>query len=42
MFAPVGLNGGTLKIAPPLNITEEAFRESIQVFEESVDEVLKE
>ena len=41
MFAPVGLNGGTLKVAPPLIITEEALRESIQVFEEAVDQVLK-
>ena len=40
MFAPVGLNGGALKIVPPLNITEEALRESLAVFEEAVDEVL--
>ena len=40
MFAPVGLNGGTLKIVPPLNITEEALRESLTVFEEAVDEIL--
>jgi 4-aminobutyrate aminotransferase/diaminobutyrate-pyruvate transaminase/4-aminobutyrate aminotransferase/(S)-3-amino-2-methylpropionate transaminase len=40
MFAPVGAEGECLKIAPPLTITEEALRESIQVFEETVDEVL--
>ncbi|MDD3925980.1 MAG: aspartate aminotransferase family protein [bacterium] len=40
MFAPVGLAGECLKIAPPLTINEEALRESIQVFEEGVDEVL--
>lgn len=40
MFAPVGIGGECIKIAPPLTITEEALRESIQVFEEAVDEVL--
>ncbi|MHB1191230.1 MAG: aspartate aminotransferase family protein [Armatimonadota bacterium] len=40
MFAPVGIAGECLKIAPPLTITEEALRESIAVFEEAVDEVL--
>ncbi|MCF6241611.1 MAG: aspartate aminotransferase family protein [Bacteroidales bacterium] len=40
MFAPVGLNGSTLKIVPPLNIIEEALKESIEVFEEACDEVL--
>jgi 4-aminobutyrate aminotransferase-like enzyme len=40
MFAPVGMGGGCIKISPPLNITEEALNESIQVFEEAVDEVL--
>ncbi|MEN8193852.1 MAG: aminotransferase class III-fold pyridoxal phosphate-dependent enzyme [Bacteroidota bacterium] len=40
MFAPVGLQGATLKVVPPLNITEEALRESMQVFEDSVDEIL--
>ena len=40
MFAPVGIGGECLKIAPPLNITEEALRESIAVFEEAIDEVL--
>ncbi len=40
MFAPVGIGGECLKIAPPLTITEEALKESIQVFEEAIDEVL--
>jgi 4-aminobutyrate aminotransferase/diaminobutyrate-pyruvate transaminase/4-aminobutyrate aminotransferase/(S)-3-amino-2-methylpropionate transaminase len=40
MFAPVGIGGECLKIAPPLSITEEALRESIEVFEEAVDEIL--
>jgi 4-aminobutyrate aminotransferase-like enzyme len=40
MFAPVGIAGECLKISPPLNITEEALRESIKVFEEGVDEIL--
>ncbi len=40
MFAPVGASGECIKIAPPLNIPEDALRESVQVFEEAVDEVL--
>jgi 4-aminobutyrate aminotransferase/diaminobutyrate-pyruvate transaminase/4-aminobutyrate aminotransferase/(S)-3-amino-2-methylpropionate transaminase len=40
MFAPVGIGGECLKIAPPLTIAEEPLRESIQVFEEAIDEVL--
>ena len=40
MFAPVGIGGECLKIAPPLVIEETALRESIQVFEEAIDEVL--
>lgn len=40
MFAPVGIGGECLKIAPPLTITEDALRESIEVFEEGIDEVL--
>lgn len=40
MFAPVGGSGECIKIAPPLNIPEDALRESILVFEEAVDEVL--
>jgi len=40
MFAPVGTDEGCIKIAPPLTITEGALRESLQVLEEAVDEVL--
>jgi 4-aminobutyrate aminotransferase/(S)-3-amino-2-methylpropionate transaminase len=40
MFAPVGIAGECLKIAPPLVITEDALRESIAVFEEACDEIL--
>jgi 4-aminobutyrate aminotransferase-like enzyme len=39
MFAPVGAYGECLKIAPPLMITEDALRESLQVYEEACDEV---
>ena len=40
MFAPVGIGGECLKIAPPLCINEEALREGIAVFAEAVDKVL--
>ena len=40
MFAPVGIAGECLKIAPPLVISEEALREGIKVFEEACDEIL--
>ena len=40
MFAPVGIGGECLKVAPPLTINEEALRESIGAFGEAVDEVL--
>jgi 4-aminobutyrate aminotransferase-like enzyme len=40
MFAPVGVGGECLKIAPPLVITEEALKEAIGVFEEACDEIL--
>ena len=40
MFAPVGAGGECVKIAPPLTISEEALRESIEVFEEALGEVL--
>ena len=40
MFAPVGIAGECLKIAPPLNTTEEALRDGIKVFEEACDEIL--
>lgn len=40
MFAPVGIGGECLKIAPPLCITEDALRESLEVFREAVEEIL--
>lgn len=40
MFAPVGIGGECVKIAPPLCITEEALLEGIAVLEEAVDQVL--
>ncbi len=40
MFAPVGTVGECIKIAPPLNIPEDALKESIHVLEEAVDRVL--
>ncbi|MGH9612876.1 MAG: aspartate aminotransferase family protein [Bryobacteraceae bacterium] len=39
MFSPVGLAGGTVKISPPLTITEEAILESTAVLEEAFAEV---
>jgi len=41
-FSPVGVNGSTVKIAPPLVITEEAVREGVAVIEEALNEVLAE
>ena len=40
MFAPVGIAGECIKIAPPLMITKEALEEGIHVLEEACDEVL--
>ena len=40
MFAPVGIAGECLKIAPPLTITEDALRDGIKVLEEACDEIL--
>jgi len=40
MFAPVGIGGECIKIAPPLTINEEALREGIAVLEEACDQVL--
>jgi 4-aminobutyrate aminotransferase-like enzyme len=39
MFAPVGVGGGAIKINPPLIITEEAFREGLDVVASVVREV---
>ena len=39
-FSPVGAWGQTVKIAPPLTITEEALRDGLAVLAEAVDEVV--
>ncbi|MEO7299426.1 MAG: aspartate aminotransferase family protein [Verrucomicrobiota bacterium] len=39
-FSPVGAWGQTVKIAPPLTITEEALREGLSVLAEAIDEVV--
>ena len=41
MFAPVGVGGMCIKIAPPLMITKEALEEGLDVLEEVCDEVLE-
>ncbi len=38
LFSPVGFGGATVKICPPLVITEEALLESLDVFEQAVAE----
>jgi 4-aminobutyrate aminotransferase/(S)-3-amino-2-methylpropionate transaminase len=40
MFAPVGFGGATVKICPPLSITEAALEESLAAFEEAASEIL--
>jgi len=40
MFAPVGVAGECVKIAPPLDISREALEEGIAVLGEAMDEVL--
>ncbi len=40
MFAPVGLGGGCVKIAPPLTINEEALTEGCNVIHEAINESL--
>jgi 4-aminobutyrate aminotransferase/(S)-3-amino-2-methylpropionate transaminase len=40
MFAPVGIAGECIKIAPPLIIEEDALREGIAVLEQACEEVL--
>jgi 4-aminobutyrate aminotransferase-like enzyme len=40
MFAPVGVGGGTVKISPPLIVSEAALREGIAVLEEAIGEAL--
>jgi 4-aminobutyrate aminotransferase-like enzyme len=38
MFAPVGMGGGCIKIAPPLCITEEAVKEGCDVIHQALEE----
>ena len=40
MFAPVGLGGGCIKIAPPLVTPKDALEEGIAVLREAIDEIL--
>jgi 4-aminobutyrate aminotransferase/(S)-3-amino-2-methylpropionate transaminase len=40
MFGPVGFGGATVKICPPLSITEAALEESLDAFEEAAAETL--
>jgi 4-aminobutyrate aminotransferase/diaminobutyrate-pyruvate transaminase/4-aminobutyrate aminotransferase/(S)-3-amino-2-methylpropionate transaminase len=40
LFSPVGLAGSSVKICPPLTITEDAVREGAAVLEEAMSEVL--
>ncbi|HCC58103.1 MAG TPA: aspartate aminotransferase family protein [Solibacterales bacterium] len=40
MFAPVGFGGGTVKICPPLVITEAAVRDGLAALEEAFSEAL--
>lgn len=40
MFAPVGFGGGTVKICPPLVITEAAIRDGLAALEEAFSEAL--
>jgi 4-aminobutyrate aminotransferase-like enzyme len=42
MFAPVGFGGATIKICPPLVITEPAIEESCDALEEAFTEALRE
>jgi 4-aminobutyrate aminotransferase-like enzyme len=42
MFAPVGFGGASVKVAPPLVITEEPLRESVQVLEEALAQAIAE
>ncbi len=39
MFSPVGFQGATVKIAPPLVTPEDAVREGLEVLEEAIKEV---
>ena len=40
LFAPVGYGGASVKLAPPLIVTEEALRDGLSALEEALEEVL--
>ncbi|MAE61843.1 MAG: aspartate aminotransferase family protein [Planctomycetaceae bacterium] len=40
LFAPVGAGGGSIKLNPPLSITEDALRDGVSVFAEALDVAL--
>jgi 4-aminobutyrate aminotransferase-like enzyme len=40
LFAPVGFGGGTVKIAPPLTITEAAIRDGLVAFREAIEDAV--
>ena len=40
MFAPVGIGGGCVKLAPPLCINKEALLEACSVIREAIEEIL--
>ena len=40
LFSPVGFGGASVKLAPPLIISQEALQEGLSVLEEAVGEVL--
>ncbi len=40
LFSPVGPGGGSVKICPPLVITEHALHEGVAVLEEALGEIL--
>lgn len=41
LFAPVGVGGGCVKLAPPLCITEAALRDGLKALSEAVDEAVE-
>lgn len=42
LFAPVGEGGATIKVCPPLVITEEAIQDGLLAFEEALEEAIEE
>ena len=40
LFSPVGFNGATVKIAPPLVITKDAIKEGVSVLREVISELV--